>query len=371
MKELVKNTVSQIKLSDASKNKILSAVKENRTSGKTKKPIIKYVSFAAVLCVLIASASVCAVYFNNKPIMSDQKCRPEPSVPQISEDITEGGTKIYVGANIGESSENDYAASEEAQDIISEQSTSEKYETSVSSEASYAPESSDKSHTEQIGTDEKQLPKSSDNINETSPEMMYRNMNGIYIENSLYNEINLDNRKILYYIKVFAYDSEAINDYIYQGNRYSDVMAKLEDAHIRYEELGILIEQNSTSETDPDEGNSTPAYDPNNNNKLQNYTGEYYNTDIKTLINEHKELETIIEELQQKLSEIIVAYNTEFAEKAKDEFIRCGVKTAEVKNDMCYITASADDIKSLKIESKDKYALIEDNSAYTDRIILE
>lgn len=368
MKDKIRNSVSEIKLSDESRKRILSDVKSGKTSGRIKSPVMRYVSVAAILCVLIASAVVVSIYVNgqNKPDIDNIQTLQQTGEPdQESEIFTEGGQKIYGGANIGDGSENNISSA-------LEQSETETAQTSENAETSYAPEGSE-------SPDISKIIDTHPNILEITEEMQYVEMNGLYVDGSLYKKIMEDKTDNIYELQVFPYYSEDINDFIFEGNKYGDVYAKYSDAEIRYNillDVMIYFDENEKSnngessaaysgivENDSETASGVLIVSPPYNDEFMKIVESYKNEDgtvnTERLNFEKENLETIIDELSDLVERIRVAYNTQFAEKAKEEFIRCGIKNAEIRYDMCYIKATAAQLKAFTIESKDTYALYE------------
>ncbi len=369
MKEKINDSVSKIKLSDESKERILSDVKQGKASGVIKSPIRKYVSIAAIICVLIASAAAVAVFFHgqNKPQIDNTGTEQKTSQidPQNSEILTEGGQKVYGGANIGSEEDNETSVTSAL-----EQSTTENTQTSENAEASYAPGNS-----EQVS-----IPPLPDGmIPDDTEEVSYVQMNGFYVDGILYKKINNDQTDEVYDIKVFPYNSDEILDFVYEGNKYSDVIKKYEEAQEKHNLLlDIMIYFDENKDSSENYGESSEYYpgdidqntasdvlivSPPYNKAFLNLVEEYKKdgkADTEKMNSEKENLETIIDELHSLSEKIIVEYNTRFAQKAKEEFIRCGIKNAEIKYDMCYIKATAKELKAFTPENKDTYALYEE-----------
>lgn len=367
MKERIKNSVSEIVLSQESKSRILADVKRCKTSGKIKAPVIRYVSVAAIFCVLAASAAIVSVYVSgqNKPGFYDnsQTVQDTGDHTQKSEILTEGGQKVYDGAYIGNVEENSVTSAYE-------QSMTETAPNSGNAETSYAP---DVSVNPEVS---KKINNPPGDALEISPEMSYVEMNGFYVDGSLYQKIKEDKTDTVYDIMVFPYDSDEINDFVFEGNRYGDIFEKYSDAEIQYNillDVMIYFEENENGSS----GQSSAAYSgavenetasgvlvvspPYNDEFLQIVEG--YKKDGKAdteKINAEKEnLMAVIDELSNLVEKMRTAYNTQFAEKTKEEWIRCGIKNAEIRNDMCYIKATAAELKAFTPESKNTYALYE------------
>lgn len=379
MKERMKNSVSEIKLHDDSKKRILSDVKLGKTSGRKIVPIRRYVSVAAVFCVLIVSAVMVSVYVNsqNKPELHENIQTVQQTGDPVEESnvLAEGGQKVYVGANIGDSSEKENIVTSAL-----EQSTAEPAQSSENAESSYAFETSESPESK---------PKteiSHGDVLEVTPEMSYIEMNGLYVYGSLYKKIQEDKTKTLYNIKVFPYDSEDINDFVYKGNRYGDVDKKYSDAEEQFNlllDIMVYFDENENNNI----GESSAAYaadselasgvlvvSPPYNDAFLDIVNEYKKdgkADTEKINAEKESLEKTITELSELREKMITAYNTQFAEKAKEEFLRCGIKNAEIIYDTCYINVTAAELKQFIPESKETYALYENTEEQDGAEVLE
>ncbi len=387
MKERIKNSVSEIKLSAESKKRILSDVKLGKTSGRKIVPVRRYVSVAAVFCVLVASAVMVSVYVNsqNKPELHEniQTVQQTGDPVQESNVLAEGGQKVYVGANIGDSSEKENIVTSAL-----EQSTAEPAQSSENAESSYAFETSESPESK---------PKteiSHGDAIEIAPEMSYFEMNGLYVYGSLYKKIQEDKTKTLYNIKVFPYNSDEINDFVYEGNRYEDVNKKYSDAEKKFNlllDIMIYFEENENSDDNKNSvsGESTAAYDPDAYDDLASgvlVVSPPYNAAFLDIVNEYKKdgkadtekinaekesLDKTITELNDLREKIMAAYNAQFAQKAKEEFTRCGIKNVEIINNICYINVTAAELKQFTPESKETYALYENVEEQDGDLVLE
>lgn len=357
MKTLIKESVSKIKLSDESKKRILTDIK-TKSSHKTKsKSIIRYVSSAAVFCLLFSSALCAALYFykENKPDTANNIIENYENITDNTINEPEKGN-ISSYSNNSFSKNNNITGSQENQshntsDISkypssnSETSVSEYFQQSTAIPVSQSSENTE-TQTEE-STDDNPYDIADDGIYE---------YNGIYLDGSVYSQIMKNNTKTLYDFTVMPYYEE-LKQFVYNGKTFTEISDEHMNNIMLYDNLCLVKDILNNNSSDEISGNSSTAFDPLQNN----------NDDIKKLAekykNDLKQLETDINNAKNNISisnETVLAaeneYYRQFAEKAQEEFTRCGL-LAEITDNYCHVYATADDIISLKIENKDLYYL--------------